>query len=101
MMKPNFLLLVLLVAPLALGTAACGTTDNGPDGTGPVNDIVGTTGGDAAVQQSQAAADETRGTDTQRTAEELPGTASPLALTGLLGVLSVAGAIVVRILGRL
>jgi hypothetical protein len=98
MMKLNFL---LLVASLALGTAACGTPDNGPEETGPANNIVGTTGGDTAVQQPQAPAAETQGADAQRTAAELPATASPLALTGLLGVLSVAGALVVRILGRL
>lgn len=97
MVKRNSLLLVAL---LALGMAACGTTDNGPDETGPVNNIVGTSGGDAQVQP-QATADEAQGTDSQRGAGELPGTASPLAVTGLLGVLSVAGAIITRILSRL
>jgi hypothetical protein len=91
---------LLLVAALAVGTAACGN-DNGPDETAPVNNTVATTGEQSDVQPAQAPAEEAQETTAQRDAEELPDTASPLALTGLLGVLSVAGVLITRFLGRL
>jgi hypothetical protein len=97
MVKLNSL---LVVAALALTTAACGTTDNGSDQPPPVTNSVATT--DAPdVQQAQAPADEAQETALEQRAEELPATASPLALAGLLGVLSVVGVLVTRFLGRL
>jgi hypothetical protein len=92
---------LLVVAALALTTAACVTTDNGSDQPPPVNNNVTTTGVQPEVQQAQAPGDEAQETVSQERAEELPATGSPLALTGLLGVLSVAGVLISRLVGRL
>ena len=49
---------------------------------------------DAPAAEGQLAANETR--DTAGTSGDLPATASPLALAGLLGLLSLGGAIAIR-----
>jgi hypothetical protein len=88
---------LLAVFLFAIGTNACGDSDNDArDEAATVNETVGTTGDGANLQQPEAPAD-----DGQRNREDLPSTASPLAVAGLLGLLSLGGAVVVRMLGRL
>jgi hypothetical protein len=87
-------LLVMTLFPLATG--ACNRSSNDvPDDVTTVNQPADTPENGAALQPSEAPSD-----DVQQNQDVLPSTASPIALMGLLGLLSAGGAVVVRILGR-
>jgi hypothetical protein len=90
---------VLCVAGIVIGTAACG---EGPrsaeqDELMPesgLSDQIGTTGAGEPEQGGLAAGETATG------GEELPATASPLPLAGLVGLLSLGGATALRALRR-
>jgi hypothetical protein len=80
----------------ALATGACNRRSNDvPNDVTTVNQPADIPENGAALQPSESPAD-----DVQQNREVLPSTASPIALVGLLGLLSAGGAVVVRILGR-
>jgi hypothetical protein len=98
MTKLHCLLAVML---LSVGTGACNRSPTDvPSAT--VDDAATTADVGTNVGQPESPAPNVQGTeDAQQDREALPSTASPLAVAGLLGLLSLGGAIAVRFLGRL
>ena len=93
---------LVCVAGIALAAAACGEAPRSADrnDTPPASvsqEATGTSGPDA--QEQAAPVDVTAAQDRQNQVE-LPATASPLALTGLAGLLSLGGAAGAHLLRR-
>ena len=85
---------------LSVGTGACNRSPNDvPSAT--LDDAAATADAGTNVDPPESPAPNVQGTEAvQQDREALPSTASPLAVTGLLGLLSLGGAIAVRFLGR-
>ena len=98
MMKLSCLLPVTL---FLLGTGACNRSSNEvPSDATTVNDAAASAGGGVNLQQPEPPIANAQVEDVQQDREALPSTASPLALAGLLGLLSLGAAMVARLLGR-
>lgn len=98
-MKLNCLLAVTV---LFLGTGACNRSSNDvPNDVTTVNDAAASAGGGVNLQQPDPPVANAQVEDVQQDREALPSTASPLALAGLVGLLSLGAAMVARLFGRL
>lgn len=93
----------VFISILSLGALACGGSETDvPDEDTSVNETAGTTGAAGELPQPPSPIGDAaqRTEEAERAAEELPSTASPLPLAGLVGLLSLGTAMGVRFIRR-